>query len=644
MGVKYRVEYKDAFDKQCKIDISKESYSGGIINLRGVGEKACVITVDCGDDPYEVLVNTKADISIWQEEYYPVDILELQQARDREFIIEFYINNELKFKGFMVPDGIQQTFQSAPFEININAIDGLKLLSGITYSHDNLSGGRCILNYLRRILFSNSNLGLPLPIRWVCALTNDAFPLEEDIFSGSVRWSPRGEGFTDYVGNTKDCLYILEEMLRSIQCRIVQDNGKWVIWRINDVITGVFDVRETPAVQTGFTINILSDVDHNKSIGRYADTVSSFDYGLVNEDAIITVLPGLKTVITKYEQDQRDNILPNGNMDIIDGIFNSPIYWYAPGATVQSVPSLSEATGSAVEVTNSIPNPATVFTLIDTYLPIDSDVLYAYINFGFKFSIENGATLDPDGFIVWDSTDFSLQVVYYNGLNTYFLNENGFWTLDITNIQITVASLKLNDIAQIDFNAKQNIILPLPYEIPIDRTTTPALQVLFNIPSGRKVKYDDIYLNVDTNSDVYEATAPDNTNTGKESYNLKISTSHNGFYVSNFMSNFDKSGLEKFFSDERLSAATLTEMNSHAILRNRYKSSLVFEGSIYGSNYSYSEIYTVQTLNDKKFLPLRSSWNTETNIVSLTMVEVRNDSLSASVKHYGSNDKTALSN
>lgn len=636
-NVKYRVDYRDNFDNPCRIDVLQPGYEGPIIPLRGVGKSACIITRDCGDDPYETIVNSKAEISVYQEENLPIDILELQNGQDREFKVNFYISGNIEFTGFIIPDGIQQYFKAAPFELNFTATDGLKLLSDIPYSHTELTGGRSIINYFRQILFAN--LGLPLPIRWANTLKNEAFLLEDDLFSGSVRWAANDEGFKDSQGKFKSGLYILEGMLKSMQCRIVQSGGRWVIWRINDVVTGQFNAKETPATLSGLSVVDVGALDVNKSIWLDGD------YRLIMNDTIITSLPGLKSVKTTYQQDQRDNILPNGNMDILGvGVGTPPVWWTATNVTsFQSAPSLSDAKGYSARIFNST-GGAGEFGLTDIYLPIDSDVLYDHFNFGFKFSIVSGYTLDGDGNIDWALTPFKFQISYLSGSVTYFLNEFGFWVTTATSIQITVDNLRPNDIAQVDFNRRQNIPLPLPDASPLERETPPSLQVTFEIPDGRTVVYDDIYLNVESNSDVYEAQTATSLNTGSEDYTLEISSAHSGFYVSNFMRSFSQSGLDKFFRDSRLEAATLTEMNSHAILRNRYKNSLMFEGSIYGGQYKYDEIYNIPTYEGKKFLPLRSAWNTETNAVSLTMVEVRDDGTGITLTHYGSNDNTANSN
>src|SRR5690606_7188738 len=133
------------------------------------------------------------------------------------------------------------------------------------------------------------------------------------------------------------------------------------------------------------------------------------------------------------------------------------------------------------------------------------------------------------------------------------------WTEQNGWIQLEVESLKVGDVASIDFRAKQpNIILPIPSQSPIGRTDTPYLTIELGIPEHRKIIFDDIVSSVDNANDVYEAVSSLAGNSASESYALKISSSHNGFHISNYMTNFDKTGVEKFFSDSKLSAATLT--------------------------------------------------------------------------------------
>lgn len=745
MAVKYTIQYKDAFNNICRCDILNDNYFGSPIPLRGVEGKAVIISRDCEDDPFTTLIQTKCAISVFQDEVLSIDIQELQLSQDREFKVEFYINNSIKFKGFMLADGIQNTFNQAPFEVNINATDGISLLDGIPYDITSGAGQqRNIINLIRQCLYFPTNLNNALPIEWVNTLINDQYPLEDDVFSGSIRFAPFGEGLYDTkdgVDIYKSCKYIVEGLLKSMQCRLVQSDGKWKIWRVNDAVTGSFELRSMTDILSDITIT-TSTVDVNKYIGRGGN------YVFIDEDQLTTVLPALKSVSTEYKQNERDNILPNGNMDIVS--LGKPFYWDAPDCYVTSEPSLNEDLGFSAEVTNYATyeslrksrNPTNVFqpftarfemsfyfrgtaktgdiitmtdrdvntgfdvntynyTVPSTYdgntllalqnfatdplffnepeveyisetqeyrfywignvgrvagkqdvlassrqvfsfnerLPIDSDVLYSSINFGFKFSIIEGFVISPEtGVIDWASTPNSIRVTFDRNGSMLYLNEFGFWTATPTDIQITVAQLRPDDVAQIDFNRFQNIVLPLPDIIPLNRANPPSIKIEFNIPSGRKVRYDDIYINVQQANDNYSAEYLPSKNTAKESYDQEISSSHNGFYVSNLQTSYWNAGIDKFYSDAITSGITLTNMNSQSIIRSRYMPSIMFEGSIYGEVYDYAEIYSIQTLNDKKFLPLKSEWNTETNTIKLNACEVRNDNISLEIKHNGINE------
>ena len=141
MGVKYRCDYKNVFNQLCRIDISLSTWETDPILLRSVGERGCVIERDCGTDPYETIISTSAILSLYQDQDV-IDISELQQAGDRDFEVDFYINSELKFKGFIIPDGIVRPLKGWAHEINITATDGVRLLSGLQYDPPSISESR----------------------------------------------------------------------------------------------------------------------------------------------------------------------------------------------------------------------------------------------------------------------------------------------------------------------------------------------------------------------------------------------------------------------------------------------------------------------------------------------------------------------
>lgn len=660
--IKYQIPYRSYDDTAWRIDISLDAYSGDPINVLGVSEQVCAISwaADETDDPYAPIINSTAEINLYNEGQ--IDISEMQNAQDRDFIVQIYRAEVLYWQGFLIPDGIQQSFKSTPYNVMFSCTDGLSLLEKMPYSHNNLPGTtedptRCPMNYIRNILYSINNLNVKLPIHWTNSLQCTEFL--DDMFTGQVTWSARGEGFSSYqtepdgttAVNYKTCDYILRGMLKSAQCNIKQVDGKWIIRRINDIVTGTFNDQSILADLDVMVIT-SEDIDVNKSIG------TGGDYPFIGEDQVLTVRKAVSGCKVTYDANVRENILPNGNQDFVDTFSNAPFYWATPvldDATYQSVPGIDGRGGSATDLTN--PGDGTgsdsYFTTLSKFgslatdhaLPIDAYTLIKRVSFGFIFSPVNGFPYDVvTGIIDFSSNPLTIRIVYQNNDNTYYLDEFAIWRAGyITDIPIKVEGLKINDIVQVDFNRNNAIIIPKPTDPPQPGDMC-ELSVRFNLKDGQRYTVDYIYFNTDENNDVYEATYTSD-NTALDERTLEISSSWGGYMLSNYMTYWGNSDDECFYKDGDFYTGTLTGLTAQAIMRFLYKSSIIYNGSMStrGSNWSFDEIYSIDTLSDKKFLPLNATYNTETCEVNLIAIECRNDDISLSEKHYGTNDQT-LSN
>src|SRR5690606_9057431 len=133
----------------------------------------------------------------------------------------------------------------------VSAVDGLKLIDDIDYYivYSSTSyASRAPINHIRSALWGR--LGIQLPINFACEeIECDAFA-GENVLAGSVQWSPRGYGYTDFQGNYKSCGWMLENMLASFDLHIYQSGGEWVIRRIPEIVTGEY-VSKRMAFTTG---------------------------------------------------------------------------------------------------------------------------------------------------------------------------------------------------------------------------------------------------------------------------------------------------------------------------------------------------------------------------------------------------------
>lgn len=636
MAVRYTIPFKSYDNVQWRIDIADKSETATPVTLRGLGGTICELSYNGPvDNPYTVLIPSTLAISLHNQDN--VDINELQLAQDRDFTVKLYRINELKWSGFLKTEGIQRKLLSAPADFQLEAFDGLSALNDIPYSHADLIGGRVLINYFRQILFAPANLGNALPIRWTNSLQCTAF-VGEDVFSKGVEWSADNQGFYSYqaqqsggdTGKIKSCGEILEEMLRSFQCRIYQSDGKWVIRRVNDVVSGTFLYKQVSDTLGDLLINSGSE-NTLKLIGRSG-------YPFHNQDAIITTKQGLKSVIVEYEANVRENILPNGSQDILT---NSQFdYWAAENGNIniQSGPSLDGRDGYSSLLIATNPILSDYYQLVYD-LPLDGKTLVKYINFGFLFSPVNGFP-STDGLIIWDSEPFKIKVILHIGSGVYYLNEFGYWQTVETDIAIRIDGLHYNEIAKVFFDKFQNIIIPEPPQQP-DPSYRYDLQVKFLVKPGQQYRLDNITVSVDNSNDVYESTYAATRNTTVEDYNLKISSSFGGYMVSNFMTKWYNSDAECYYRDGLYYEGTLTGLTANAIMRFRYKASKVFNGTVNNRNkeWSFDQIYLIDTFGTEKYLPLNAKYNVEKCEVFIVAMESRNDEIELTQRYYSSNDK-----
>lgn len=651
MSVRYTIPFKDYGNQQWRIDISDNSVGGTTIPVRGNGQAGVLVWLpDNTDDPFACYKSSTLTINSIQEGQINID--ELQQAQDRDFIVRVFRNNQLYWQGFLVPDGIQYSYQSAPNPFTFTAICGLQMLSNMPYIHTDLEGttiavSRCPMNYIRDILFNL--LGNTLPVRWTNLLTNSLF--NDDIMTGQVQWGVDGQAFLTYTGSSNDgdesiaqtCDYILNGILTAMQCCIYVDNGRWNIRRITDMVRNVVPYKQIAADTNMMVINSGTENLINQ-IGR-------FGFPFINEDAVITVRKGIKTCQTTYQANVRTNIVPNGALDLF-GL--TPLYWNivwdsVEAFTIPSAANLDGRLGYSAELIWNFNdsgedewftmNP--INTIGKKGLPVDTATMVSYIIFGFQFEIIDGFA-NTGGVINWSGDPLRVKVVYNTGTQQYFLNQYGFWTLTDTYIPISVDGLSINDVAQIDFNAFQNIPIPFPAG-DIVAGFENNIQIQFRVAAGQNYKVDNIYLNIQSGNDVYESTFAASNNTTIDQRTLNISSSFGGYMLSNFMTSPFNSGDECYFNDEAAYSGTLTGLNSAAIMRCCYKSNRIFNGSINtkGQNWNFGNTYNIDGFGNILFMPLGASYNIEQcQVNNLVAIEIRNDLVSLTEKYYNSNTVT----
>ena len=193
---------------------------------------------------------------------------------------------------------------------------------------------------------------------------------------------------------------------------------------------------------------------------------------------------------------------------------------------------------------------------------------------------------------------------------------------------MSVDSMKIGDIARIDFNSRQDVIF-----IPEDGELTVSLV----LSKTQSIVFDDITVSVDDSNDVYEVIGDNARNSRKEDETLQISSARTGFQLTNYMASPFDSELYMNFTDEKGKVGTLTNLGAQAVMRQRVSPSKIIEGSIQEFEPNMTYLYEY---NGLKFLPLKYTLKTAScKIDSFTMIQLKNEDEPFEIKHYNSNDK-----
>ncbi|MCY4781715.1 hypothetical protein ORI89_18840, partial [Sphingobacterium sp. UT-1RO-CII-1] len=424
--IKYRIPYKSFDDSEWLVTIDLPAYNGNPIDVRGVEGSACNLRYEGGtDDPFDnPVVNTIADINIYNEGQ--INVEELQLSKDRSIVVAVTRNEQIKFKGYLITDNIQREFAAPPYTVRLSATTGLNLLEDITYKHKDLAGGRTPLNYFRQILQSTDNLGINLPIRWVTTVEGARSPINGDPLT-KLNWGIDDDAFSYfdvekeiYIYN--NCNFIIEGITQALQARIVQIDGAWWILDLRKSLGDTLSYLEC-ANTTGTPVITTGTRNNKRIVGT--------DYTFKNEDAVVTTKPALSKVNVRYKQTQNQNILPNGDMDDWDE-YLGPEYWglASPGFTINKYPHINDRGGASALLSNTSDVEKTFGLNIP--IPLDGNVLFNKIRWGFTFMAKDGFPQNEFGAINFKKSQLKTSVKYTINKDgqpkEYYLNEFGYWS------------------------------------------------------------------------------------------------------------------------------------------------------------------------------------------------------------------------
>jgi len=305
--VKYRLEFLDEYDRWCRCDVLQDGYTGETITEKaGQGFSPLSINLgNQGDEKYTTIKPTEIELMIFSDNF---EFEEITEATDKEFQIRVYQapteNGSLTLKhiGYVIPEIYSEPYVVEPYGVSIRAASlGVLKNTPYTNDYDEFYTGNATLMQIITNCLDKLDYGLDI---WdsINQTENDVpygdnsplkyIELDQETFIEEKNGRER----------SKDCLTVLEDVLKPFVVNFFQDFGRWVIipmeLRATERFVRVFDSQGT--LQQSAVYNGL---DQN--------------YTWLSQDQQLEFKPKAKEIESVYEHELPEDTV--GNHDFNDG-------------------------------------------------------------------------------------------------------------------------------------------------------------------------------------------------------------------------------------------------------------------------------------------------------------------------------------
>lgn len=312
-GVKYRLEFSDVLGNGKKIEILKDNYSGAVLPLVGTADPVS-IKWEGDDDFYSPIIGSTCTLNLFvtndvqYDNFYAFD--------EEEFQVKIYYkdasnNYQLYWAGFIVTDSYKQALMSPPYQISVQANDGLGLLETKFVGIDNNdlfdnthTNTTTLAQNLITNCISKTNLGLNVYFSTGVRVGNNLTSYVENT-------TLFGFGSAKYKENLKvnNCKDYLTNVLRTLNCRIFQALGNWYIvsnsdYMDNDFFEDIFDGTIQQGIRNEDTKRLQTELDERPEFRIYNDSANNI------QDVSIDVFLKTKTDLTPIDNDLTVEYIP----------------------------------------------------------------------------------------------------------------------------------------------------------------------------------------------------------------------------------------------------------------------------------------------------------------------------------------------
>ncbi|PKO97076.1 MAG: hypothetical protein CVU12_02065 [Bacteroidetes bacterium HGW-Bacteroidetes-7] len=292
-GLKYYSEFRDHFDRLCKLNIELLNYTGEASELELASDP--VVIERSVDSVLSPLLTMSCKVNVWSSFNYQFEDLFL--AAPRDYKVTFIRNNKILFIGYIEPGLYEEEFIAAPYVISITASDGLKSLESSRPAIFNTYAKSDLITIIKKCLQESINL----PINICCSIFAQSHVVTQDNTLFEQCWIDH-EGLADTsspVLASMSAKEILSNIVSAFGCRLYQANGEWYIERIRN------RARNQSVFVRFNTDNTKTVVDHSNNVTLGTDSAAWYS------EPNLSVEAGSAVQTIKHELLEPDSLIRN---------------------------------------------------------------------------------------------------------------------------------------------------------------------------------------------------------------------------------------------------------------------------------------------------------------------------------------------
>lgn len=248
----------------------------------------------------EPFIGSEATLNLIATEEFQLQ--DLYTEDEFRWLVNIKRNGSVIWRGFIIPDGCQESFTFTPYTISANAVDTLGLLKNLSYVQNDGNFWLGKQTFLEVIYNCLNRVQIPDMDIYTCVnITEESYPSADSDDPLALTYVNAERFLKDDNINPMNCQEVLDAVLKLWTAVIIQSEGDWYIFRPNEMalsdtlifrryVAGVYTETVTKTIGQvlgGHTEGVViaplfhADTDQLKMIAKpYKNSSFSYKYGV----------------------------------------------------------------------------------------------------------------------------------------------------------------------------------------------------------------------------------------------------------------------------------------------------------------------------------------------------------------------------